>query len=189
MQQKKGFVLILYIHGFGSNASGKKARQFREFFKAKGEKFIAPSLPYIPDLAIATLEDIIENCEGEIKLIGSSLGGFYALYLSQKYQLKAVLINPAVQADITLQRAIGHGVSYYDDSKYEWNKSHVESLKKYRLTEIDQNSIMLLLQKGDEVLDYRDAQKLLSAAMMFVEEGGTHNFENIERYFPNIAEF
>lgn len=181
--------MVLYIHGFGSNASGKKAKQFREFFKEEGEKFIAPSLSHIPDLAIATLEDIIENCEGEIKLIGSSLGGFYALYLSQKYKLKAILINPAVQADSTLQRAIGHGVSYYDNSTYEWNASHMESLKKYKIADADQNNIMLLLQKGDEVLDYKDAEKLLSDATVFVEEGGTHNFENIERYFRNIAEF
>ena len=140
--------MIIYIHGFGSSAQGFKAKQFREYFTNKGERFIAPSLSYVPQLAISTLEDIIENCGSDVKLIGSSLGGFYALYLSEKYNLKAVLINPAVHADVTLLRAIGHGINYYDNSSYEWNTSHVESLKKYKTTSVIQKNIMLLLQKG-----------------------------------------
>ena len=45
--------MIIYIHGFGSSGEGHKAKQFREYFKDDG--FIAPSLSYIPDLAIKTL--------------------------------------------------------------------------------------------------------------------------------------
>lgn len=181
--------MILYIHGFGSNAQGHKAKEFRKFFKSAGEKFIAPSLSHIPDLAISTLEEIIELCDGDVKLIGSSLGGFYALYLSKKYDLKAVLINPAVHADVTLKRAIGHGVSYYDNSSYEWNSLHVNSLQKYRVSNIDQKNIMLLLQTCDDVLDYKEALNLLSDATLHVEEGGSHNFEGIERYFEKIKNF
>jgi uncharacterized protein len=181
--------MILYIHGFGSSAQGTKAREFGTYFKSRGEKFIAPSLSHIPDLAISTLESIIEVCEEEIKIIGSSLGGFYALYLSQKYNLKAILINPAVHADLTLKRAIGHGVSYYDNSMYEWNDLHVSSLSRYKVKNPDQNRIMLLLQKGDDLLDFREAVAFLSEAYHYVEEGGTHNFDGIQRYFEKISEF
>ncbi|MDD2356665.1 MAG: esterase [Thiovulaceae bacterium] len=181
--------MILYIHGFGSSAEGTKSKQFREYFKSIGESFIAPSLSHIPALAIGTLEDIIENCDSDIKLMGSSLGGFYALYLSQKYNLKVVLINPAVNADITLHRAIGHGINYYDNSTYEWNAHHVESLKKYKADKLNQKNIMLLLQKGDDVLDYKEALDLLPAASLDVEEGGSHNFDGIERYHEKIKKF
>ncbi len=181
--------MIIYIHGFGSSAQGTKSKQFREYFKKKGECFIAPSLSYVPELAISTLEDIIENCGCDVKLMGSSLGGFYALYLSQKYNLKAVLINPAVNAEVTLKRAIGHGINYYDNSTYEWNLLHVESLKKYKTTSVNQKNIMLLLQKGDDVLDYKEAEDFLPNSMMFIEEGGSHNFDGIERYYEKIREF
>lgn len=181
--------MILYIHGFGSSAEAKKAKLFREFFKSSGEPFIAPSLSHIPNLALSTLEDIIEACESDVKIIGASLGGFYSLYLSQKYNLKAVLINPSINPEITLQRAIGHGMSYYDNSQYEWNATHVESLKKFKTSSVNQKNIMLLLQKGDDLLDYKEAELFLQGSTMFIEEGGTHNFEGIERYFEKIEVF
>jgi predicted esterase YcpF (UPF0227 family) len=38
----------------------------------------------------------------DINLVGSSLGGFYSLYLSNKYNLKAILINPSITPHRTL---------------------------------------------------------------------------------------
>ena len=131
-------MMILYIHVFGSSAEAKKAKLFCEYFKSMGEAFLAPSLSHIPDLALSTLEDIIEVCGSDVKIIGASLGGFYSMYLAQKYDLKAVLINPSIYPEITLRRAIGHGMSYYDNSTYEWNAHHVESLKKYKTDNLNQ---------------------------------------------------
>lgn len=181
--------MILYIHGFGSSAEGTKSKQFREYFKNLGENFVAPSLSYVPQLAISTLEDLVESYGRDVKLIGSSLGGFYALYLAQKYNLKAVLINPSINPEITLLRAIGHGINYYDNSVYEWNLLHVKSLKKYKTTSVNQKNIMLLLQKGDDLLDYKEAEDFLPDSIMFVEEGGSHNFDGIGRYHQKIKEF
>ena len=88
--------MIIYIHGFASCGFGSKAQKFKEYFE---EEIITISLPTIPNLAIDTLEQIIEfslNKDENVYLIGSSLVGFYSLYLANKYDLKAVLINPAV---------------------------------------------------------------------------------------------
>jgi predicted esterase YcpF (UPF0227 family) len=48
---------------------------------------------------------------------------------------------------------------------------------------------MLLLQTGDDVLDYRDAVAKLPNAQTVIEEGGTHPFEGIERHFERILAF
>jgi hypothetical protein len=48
---------------------------------------------------------------------------------------------------------------------------------------------MLLLQKGDDLLDYKEAQRFLSDATLHIEEGGSHNFDGIERYSDMIKEF
>ncbi len=180
--------MIIYIHGFGSHGLGSKANAFRTYFKSKREPFLAPSLSYIPDLAIQTLEELIMSYES-VKLIGSSLGGFYALYLAKKYGLKAVLINPSIYPHITLKRVLGEAPSFYDESHFAWMELHLDMLQKYETDSTVQEDIMLLLQKGDETLDYKEALTKLPNAKQIVEEGGSHSFDGIERYFDEVADF
>ena len=180
--------MLIYIHGFGSHGLGGKASAFRTYFQEKGEAFIAPSLSYIPDLAIQTLEELVESYD-DVKLIGSSLGGFYTLYLAQKYGLKAVLINPSIYPYITLKKVLGEAPSFYDESHFAWMESHLEMLKKYETDLVVQEDIMLLLQKGDETLNYKEAETKLPNAKQIVEEGGSHSFDGIERYFVEVDDF
>lgn len=179
--------MIIYIHGFGSSGYGHKAQQFREYFK--GEAFIAPSLSYIPELAIKTLEELIESYNGDVKLIGSSLGGFYSIYLSHKYNLHAILINPSIHPYITLKKVLGNAPSFYDESSFTWMETHIKMLKQYKVDDINQKNIITLLQKGDETLDYREAVKKLPNSQLVIEEGGSHSFDSVERHFEMIKDF
>jgi len=184
--------MIIYIHGFGSSGRGGKALQFREYFKTQNISCIAPSLSYVPELAIDTLEQLIESCDEEVMLIGSSLGGFYSIYLAEKYGLKVVLINPAVDSAKTLKRVLAFGErqkNYYDNTLFDWTAEHVDMLLSYRVNEVKNGDYFLLLQKGDEVLDYKEALKKLPNAKTVIEEGGTHPFEGIERHFESVREF
>jgi len=185
--------MVIVIHGFGSAGKGRKAMLFREYFKEQGESCIAPSLSYVPELAMDTLEQLIESCRDEkISLIGSSLGGYYAIYLAEKYGLKAVLINPAVDSARTLRRALDMGdqaTNYYDNSTFRWNKKHVEMLQNYKVNTIKNGTYLLLLQTGDDTLDYREALAKLPNATTVVEQGGTHPFDGIERHLERIKNF
>lgn len=181
--------MIIYIHGFGSSGLGGKSSQFREYFKNKNIPFIAPSLSYVPELAISTLEELIGTYE-DVKLMGSSLGGFYAMYLAQKFGLKAVLINPAMNSSRTLKRVLSPKAhNYYDESSFEWNEAHVEMLKKFVVDKLTDSQYFMLLQKGDDVLDYTEALAKIPKAKLVLEEGGSHPFDGIERYFVQIEEF
>ncbi|QKF82440.1 YqiA/YcfP family alpha/beta fold hydrolase [Halarcobacter ebronensis] len=181
--------MILYIHGFGSSGFGGKATLFRDYFE---DEVITPSLSYVPVLAIDTLEQIIELLlsKGEsVGLVGSSLGGYYSIYLANKYDLKAVLINPAVYAYKTLDK-VGMAINYYDGTTFEITQEHLKSLKSFEVKEIkNQENFMTLLQTDDEVLDYSEAAKKLSQSGLIIEEGGNHSFENIESYFRKIGKF
>jgi len=138
--------MIIYIHGYGSNGLGSKAQQFSKYFKERDIAFIAPSLSYIPDLAIKTLEDMIESYNEEITLIGSSMGGYMSIYLATKYNLKAVIINPSIFPYETLKQTLGYAPSFYDLSNFEWNSRHLEMLKHFEVKEPNQNDFMVLLQ-------------------------------------------
>jgi predicted esterase YcpF (UPF0227 family) len=184
--------MIIYIHGFGSSGRGMKSLALRDYFKNQNIPMIAPSLSYIPELAIDTLEQLIDSYDEEIVLMGSSLGGFYSIYLAEKYGLKAVLINPAVDSSKTLKRVLSIDTTaknYYDDSRFTWNENHVNMLLKYRVSEVKNGTYFLLTQTDDEVLDYQEAVEKLSGHQMIVEEGGDHAFTNIESYFEEIKSF
>ena len=187
--------LIIYIHGFGGSGKGTKATLFREHFKAQRVKYLAPSLSYVPDLAISTVEEIIEGCEEkDIRLIGSSLGGFYSIYLSQKYNLKTILINPATTASKNLESLIkneGRATNFFDLSYFEFNRRHFEMLKRYRVEKSTLNleNFLLMLQKDDDIIDSSVAKELFDGAKMIIGDGGGHNFVGIDNYFEEIDKF
>ena len=181
--------MIIYIHGFGSSGEGMKAKLFRQYFKSKGIRFIAPSLSYIPELALKTLEELIESYDEEIYLMGSSLGGFYSIYLSNKHDLKAVLINPSVYPYKTLPKVLGNAPSFFDESSFTWMQFHIDSLKDYEVTSPKSENFMLLTQMGDETLNFQEAVDRLPHCQMIIEEGGSHGFDGIERHYEKVESF
>jgi predicted esterase YcpF (UPF0227 family) len=187
-------MVIIYVHGFGGSGEGHKARVFRKHYEDK--IFIAPSLSYVPKLAVNTLDELIISykCIGQkIVLIGSSMGGFMSIYLSQKHDLKTVLINPAVYSYETLKRAVGHAPNFFDSSTFEWNEEHLKMLKEYKTDIKGNKDYLVMLQKGDELLNYKDAYNIFKEKInpknMIVEDGGSHLFENIESKFGIIDNF
>lgn len=180
--------MIIYIHGFGSNGLASKASLLRQYCAAQTIPFMAPSLSTIPELAMSTLEELIEQWlpHGEVKLIGSSLGGFYAMYLAHKYKLPVVLINPSMIPGITLQKKVGECPNFHDSSGYEWTEYHVQSLKKYK-TSFSGHKCLLLIQTGDDVLDYKVAVEKLPDAKHIIEQGGSHGFDGFERFVDVVV--
>ncbi len=181
--------MIIYIHGFGGSGEGRKAKAFREYYKNSTEGFIAPSLSYVPELAIKTLEELIESYSRDVKLIGSSLGGFYAVYLAQKYSLKTVLLNPSIFPYKTLKNYMGNAPTFYDNSSFSWSEKHINMLENYIEKDIDSSKFMLLVQKGDELLNPQEAIDKFIDAIVIVQEGGSHGFDGIESHFENIRNF
>jgi len=182
--------MIIYIHGFGGSSKGSKAEVFRKYFKSVDEDFIAPSLPYNPKLAIETLKELIKSYKNEVYLIGSSLGGYYASHLSDMYEVKkVVLINPATKPYETLKRVLGYAPNFYDNTTFSWEDKHIKILEELKNDKFDNSKFMVLLQKGDELLDYKDALKKYNSSKVIVEDGGNHSFENIQNHFEGIREF
>ncbi|RUO55353.1 YqiA/YcfP family alpha/beta fold hydrolase [Pseudidiomarina homiensis] len=189
--------VILFIHGFGSNGFGSKAQIMRDYCAAHDIRFIAPSLSHIPALAWQTLTELVEQLNAmlapkQLCLMGSSLGGFYAHALAQKYDLKVTLINPSMHAGKSLRRALGQAINYFDDSPYEWRESYVETLQQlepHYPSALTPQTCWLLVQTGDELLDYREATAALPDAKHTIEQGGDHGFVDFARYPKEIVAF
>lgn len=187
-------MLFIYIHGFNSSPKSFKAECFKLFLKKKfpGDEFIAPELSDQPLEAIDTLSQCIEQHIGksQITLIGSSLGGFYATFLAQKYELKAVLVNPAVNPHELLVDYLGDNTNYYTGEEYEFTHEHIEQLQQLIIKHLKRpKELMVMLQTEDEVLDYRLAELKYSQAHLIIESGGDHSFQNFSEHCDSIYQF
>lgn len=185
--------VLLYIHGFNSSERSYKAQLLTEVVSAlnKGQAVLSPRLSWQPSVAIKQLEGIIqENLAKGVTLIGSSLGGFYAAYLAEKYQLKAILVNPAVEAPSLLQNHLGKQLNPYTGEEYELTQDHMQELEVLVVKQPTASLYWLMVQEGDEVLDYRAALKAYPKIHKLThEKGGNHRFEGFDCYLDEILLF
>jgi len=176
---------ILYIHGFASSGRSHKATVLKAHFP----EVYAPTLSHVPELAIETLGEFVTALGRDPLLVGSSLGGFYALHLSETLRLPAVLVNPVVHLNLPGDRLLGLHQSYFDGSRFEFTEVHLQSLARFDSRTPDQSRLLLLLQMGDELLDHRQTMRLLPDARRVVDPDGDHGFSHFERRIPAVREF
>lgn len=184
--------MLIYIHGFNSSAQSGKAREMAAWMAQRGlgEAYACPDLPHRPAQAIALLEDLINRSNGPAKLIGSSLGGFYATYLAEKHDLKAVLVNPCVGCHAKLAAYLGQAQkNWHTGDEYVFSAAHLADLQSLAVSPVRKQNYYLLVETGDEVLDYREAVALYVGARQVVLEGGNHGFTRFSEYLPSILEF
>jgi predicted esterase YcpF (UPF0227 family) len=176
---------LLYIHGFASSAHSHKATLLQQHF----DEVYAPSLSHIPPLAVETLETFLQALPRAPLLTGSSLGGYYALYLSQRYDLPAVLINPVVQMQTPLARVVGMNSHYFDGSRFEFTEAHLKALAAYYCPQPDTQKLLLMVEMGDELIDHRQTLEVLSGAEQIVTPDGDHAYRDLECHLESIRNF
>ncbi len=185
--------MLIYIHGFNSSSQSGKAREMAAWMAARGlaEAFVCPDLPHRPDLAIDLLETLIAKGRGDAKLVGSSLGGFYATWLAERHGLKAVLVNPCVDCHVKLAALVGETQkNWHSGEEYPFTEAHRDALIALQVVAPTRpERHFLLAETGDEVLDYREAVARYAGARQVVLEGGDHGFSRFVEYLPAILEF
>lgn len=183
--------MILYLHGFTSGPQSHKAQALGQRMRQRGlgDRFACPQLPASPRAAVALAEQLIAR-HGVGTVVGSSLGGYYATYLAEAFDLKAVLVNPAVVAHLSLKDYVGPQRWLYSGESFEFTLEHIEEL---RAMEIPVSSkpqrFWLLAEQGDETLDYRHAVARYAGARQTVLPGGDHSFTRWQDYLDSIIDF
>jgi len=185
---------ILYLHGFNSSPQSHKAQLISQYMQQRqcAEQLLCPQIPAIPEQARLFLEQLVEQTleNHQLNFIGSSLGGYYATYLAEKYSGKVTLINPSVKPYETLKACLGENKFYFDDACWEFNESHIVQLEAMNTEQISEaQRYLVLLQTGDETLDYREAKVKYKNTECIIEQGGDHSFVELERFIPKIMQF
>ena len=191
---------IVYLHGFRSSPASAKAQAMIGAVAALPAS-TRPRL-HVPDLDAgprAAIDSVVAWIEAQpadslarssLAFIGSSLGGYYATHLAERYAARAVLINPAVRPYDDLADYVGLQTNLYTGRVFEVTPAYFDELHALDVAHpADPARYLLYLQSGDEVLDWRVAAGRYGGAWQCVEGGGDHSFVDFERHLPTILRF
>ena len=184
--------MIVYLHGFNSSPASHKAQVLKRYLEGRGlgDRYACPALPDTPAEAIRAIEDAIAGRRADgVTLIGSSLGGFYATWMAEKIDCRAVLINPAITPHIGLEAYLGTQKNLHTGEPYELTRAHLEGWRRLLIERIDPERYLLLLETGDEVLNWREAARKYEGARMVIRQGGDHSLQCFAEMIPRILNF
>jgi predicted esterase YcpF (UPF0227 family) len=185
--------MILYLHGFRSSPASFKARvvasKMAEFGRAA--ELVCPQLPASPkqamELAVALVGD---TPAGELAIVGSSLGGFYATWLAERFGCRAVLLNPAIEPLKDLDQHVGVTTAWHSDQPFEFRREYIDELRDLAVAKITRpERYFLIAATGDEVLDYRDMVRHYAGARQVVIEGSNHAITEFADYVDDVLAF
>ena len=147
---------LLYLHGFRSSPQSKKARQFGDWVRAHRPdlQWWCPQLPPSPSDALALLIEGTKDWPlAHTAVVGSSLGGFYATVLAERWarsddrpdgdSVRVALLNPAVHPARDLAAHIGETTSWHDGDRFFFRPEFIDELQQLSPDRITQPQTLL----------------------------------------------
>jgi len=186
---------LVYLHGFNSSPQTVKGRKLA----AAAARSVDPARVHIPMLhhrPAAAVRDVCAWVDANaadraaLCFVGSSLGGYYATWLAEKYGTRAAVINPAVRPAASLSAHLGPQRNLHTGEAWELTPEHfseLEALSVPRLTRMER--YFLLMRSGDELLNWREAVLRYAGARQFVFGGGDHGWEDFDDEIPSVLRF
>jgi predicted esterase YcpF (UPF0227 family) len=185
--------MILYLHGFRSSPASFKARVVASKMAELGraDELVCPQLPASPkqamELAVALIGDTPAN---QLAIVGSSLGGFYATWLAERFGCRAVLLNPAIEPLKDLDQHVGVTTAWHSDQPFEFRREYIDELRDLAVSKITRpERYFLIAATGDEVLDYRDMVRHYAGARQVVIDGSNHAITEFADYVDDVLAF
>jgi hypothetical protein len=182
---------IIYLHGFNSDGNSTTIKEIRKEISG----LLSISYDYIEaDIAFQQIRELIDDTlqkDNDLIIAGTSLGGFWANYFAQKYQLKCLLVNPAINPSVTLQKAVEFSplLNYNSGETREFTFENADAYKKFEVPVEFGINRTIVLGKNDEVIDYRKSEEIYmnKGRIILTEEG--HRIEDYGRIIHILKDF
>lgn len=185
---------LLYLHGFRSSPRSAKALRMARWVAEHRPDlvFASPQLPPSPREAMAQVEALIRDWPREtMAVMGSSLGGFYATWVTQRTGARTVLLNPAVDPARDLAKYIGEQTCWQNpDEHFYFRPEFVDELRDLNAGPLAHpDRMMAVIAKGDEVLDWREMHARYAACRIHLLEGSDHGLADFDDYLDELTAF
>ena len=183
---------LLYLHGFRSSPQSFKARWMAGWVAKNRPDLVwaCPQLPPSPAAAMDGLRALVADWPvATTGVIGSSLGGFYATIVAESLACRAVLVNPAVDPARDLAAHIGRQTMYHSaDQSFDFRAEHVDELRAMTPPTplAHPESILAIVAKGDEVLDWREMTARYAQGPLKLVAGSDHGLSDFEAHVPDL---
>ena len=187
--------LVVYLHGFRSSSKSMKAQKMIDVFDQAGlsSHLWVPDLPVSPAQAMDLIEQQVDarlqsNPDLSLTFIGSSLGGFYATVLGEKYtQAGVVLLNPAIRPYDGLQEQVGRKKVYFSDEEIEFLPAFLGDLKAMERTSLtNPQRYFLVAARDDEVLNCDTMLARYPGAHQLHLLGSDHALSDFDEVLPFV---
>ena len=185
---------VIYLHGFASSPHSIKAKLLQAYCSQHADlKLHLPDLNCNVQQVLQNISELIDRLS-DVVLIGSSFGGFYATQMVVKHQVPAVLINPAMRPWQLFRDLYGKDqLPYVVHPHWTLDDAQLDFLEQIAVSnDHDFSKILVLLQQGDEVLNYQEAVDYYSAthpAMLMSEAKGNHAMDDFADKIPLALQF
>lgn len=189
---------LLYLHGFRSSPLSTKACLIERRMSAAGRAsdYDCPPLPVSPAAAAILIEEharVLLERAGNLAIMGSSLGGFYATWLAERPAFRScrvVVLNPANTPQIGLAAYVGEHSVYHSDERIVFKREYLDELARLAVEHISRpERYLLVAAKGDELLDWRDMVAHYPGAHHRVLPGSDHGLSDFPEYMDEVLEF
>lgn len=166
---------IFNLHGYHGSPRNAACGVLSEM----GHDIVSPSVDYDsfkPEYIAQELSAMVQEAQPDM-IAGTSLGGFFALYLAIEHGLPVVLVNPCLMPFLHLPR-----LGYEGDIR-----EFVEMFSSF--TRIDQNRTRAVIGGCDEVIDTHDfTQKIIWNCTVVPEGMHSGATLNLKSFFTSVID-
>lgn len=189
-----GVTHLLYLHGFRSSPASFKARRMAAWLAQHRPDLTwwCPQLPPSPTAAWALVQQGIAAWPvGEMAVVGSSLGGFYATVVAEATGCPAVLLNPAVDPARDLAPHVGTQTAFHTPGEtFAFAPGFLDELRALTPPAITRpERYAAVIAQGDEVLSWQEMTGRYPGALIKLLPGSDHALSDFDDHLPFVLEF
>ena len=123
-------------------------------------------------------------------VVGSSLGGFYATAVAERFGGRAVLLNPAIDPARDLAKYIGETSAWHSEERFFFRPEFIDELRAIAPGELTRpERYFAVIAKGDEVLSWVEMSLRYRDCKLKLLEGSDHALSDFDEHLPEVLSF